>query len=67
MLRYNSFLLAQRRKTLKEKLAKKERKREKKRKKILGEGGVIPAELKEVQFSYQSLKKRLYRFSFYRK
>lgn len=46
--RYNSFLLEQRRKTLKEKLARKERKREKKRRKILEEGGVLPKELKEV-------------------
>lgn len=46
--RYNSFLLEQRRKTLKEKLAKKERKKEKKRKKILQSGGVLPAELEEV-------------------
>uniref|UniRef100_V5GPH0 Desumoylating isopeptidase n=1 Tax=Anoplophora glabripennis TaxID=217634 RepID=V5GPH0_ANOGL len=45
--RYNSFLLAQRRKTLREKLAKKERKKEKKRKKILKEGGIVPAELRE--------------------
>lgn len=48
--RYNSFLLEQRRKTLKEKLARKERKKEKKRRKILEEGGVLPKELKEVLF-----------------
>ncbi|XP_019873362.1 uncharacterized protein LOC109601562 isoform X2 [Aethina tumida] len=45
--RYNSFLLEQRRKTLKEKLAKKERKREKKRKKLLKEGGAPSIELDE--------------------
>lgn len=45
--RYNSFLLEQRRKTLNEKIAKKERKREKKRKKILEAGGVLPPELRE--------------------
>nr|CAH7741560.1 unnamed protein product [Callosobruchus chinensis] len=45
--RYNSFLLEQRRKSLREKLAKKERRREKKRKKILKEGGVVPVELSE--------------------
>ncbi|KAJ8923017.1 hypothetical protein NQ315_001565 [Exocentrus adspersus] len=45
--RYNSFLLAQRRKTLKDKLAKKERKREKKRKKILREVGIIPVEIRQ--------------------
>lgn len=39
--RYNSFLLEQRRRTLKEKLAKKERKREKKRRKLLKEHGQI--------------------------
>ncbi|CAH0563512.1 unnamed protein product [Brassicogethes aeneus] len=45
--RYNSFLLEERRKTIKEKLAKKERKREKKRKKILKEGGTVPSDLQE--------------------
>ncbi|XP_074036198.1 uncharacterized protein isoform X2 [Leptinotarsa decemlineata] len=45
--RYNSFILEQRRKTLREKLAKKERKKEKKRRKIIQEGGDIPADLKE--------------------
>ena len=45
LYRYNSFLLEQRRKTLREKLAKKERKKEKKRKRILKAGGVLPAEL----------------------
>ncbi|ENN71084.1 uncharacterized protein LOC109544582 isoform X2 [Dendroctonus ponderosae] len=46
--RYNSFLLEERRKTLKEKLAKKERKREKKRRKILAAGGVVPADLEDL-------------------
>lgn len=46
--RYNNFLLEQRRKTLKEKIAKSERKKKKKRKKILATGGVVPAELEEV-------------------
>lgn len=45
--RYNSFLLAQRRKTLREKLVKKERKKEKKRKKILREEGIVLTELRE--------------------
>ncbi|KAG5885932.1 hypothetical protein JTB14_010961 [Gonioctena quinquepunctata] len=45
--RYNSFLLEQRRKYIKEKLDKTERRKKKKRRKILEEGGVIPAELKE--------------------
>ncbi|XP_050499548.1 uncharacterized protein LOC114329633 isoform X1 [Diabrotica virgifera virgifera] len=43
--RYNSFLLEQRRKSIKDKIAKKEKKREKKRKKILESGGVLPPEL----------------------
>ncbi|XP_057657437.1 uncharacterized protein LOC130894568 isoform X2 [Diorhabda carinulata] len=45
--RYNSLLLEERRKTLKEKLIRKEKKREKKRKKILESGGELPPELKE--------------------
>ncbi|KAJ8959753.1 hypothetical protein NQ314_006182 [Rhamnusium bicolor] len=45
--RHCSFLLEQRRKTLREKWSKKERKREKKRKKILREGGEVPEDLKE--------------------
>lgn len=50
--RYNSFLLEQRRKTLKEKLAKKERKREKKRRKIIEEGlSLPPEELEDVQMA----------------
>ncbi|XP_057657441.1 uncharacterized protein LOC130894568 isoform X6 [Diorhabda carinulata] len=44
---YNSLLLEERRKTLKEKLIRKEKKREKKRKKILESGGELPPELKE--------------------
>ncbi|XP_066137871.1 uncharacterized protein [Euwallacea fornicatus] len=46
--RYNNFLAEQRRKTLKEKLAKRERKRDRKRKKILASGGIVPEELEEV-------------------
>lgn len=49
--RYNSFLLEQRRKTLKEKLAKKERKREKKRRKIIEEGLTVPPELEDIQMA----------------
>lgn len=56
--------MEQRRKTLKEKLAKKERKKEKKRKKILKAGGVLPAELevriKFFSFYYQPLKHMYY-------
>ncbi|XP_072378155.1 uncharacterized protein [Diabrotica undecimpunctata] len=44
---YNSFLLEQRRKSIKDKIAKKEKKREKKRKKILESGGVLPPELRD--------------------
>lgn len=47
--------MEQRRKTLNEKIAKKERKREKKRKKILEAGGVLPPELREVEIIFKSL------------
>ncbi|XP_064213520.1 uncharacterized protein LOC659663 isoform X2 [Tribolium castaneum] len=47
-VRYRSFLLEQRRKTIKEKLAKKDRKKEKKRKKLQSQGSAIPVELEEV-------------------
>ncbi|XP_044253467.1 uncharacterized protein LOC123004330 [Tribolium madens] len=50
-VRYRSFLLEQRRKTIKEKLAKKDRKKEKKRKKLQSQGGAIPVELEEVAMS----------------
>jgi hypothetical protein len=43
--RYRSLLLEERRKTIKEKLAKKDRKKEKKRKKLLSQGGAVPVDL----------------------
>jgi hypothetical protein len=47
-VRYRSLLLEERRKTIKEKLAKKDRKKEKKRKKLLSQGGAVPVDLEDV-------------------